>query len=186
MGDMYTINISCPNTFGGEPFTTVKKLDKLLKKLVTVGHKKPMLVKMPINLALSEFEDLLKVIVKHKFSGVVIGNLTKEREKHLIKDPIPKGVKGGISGRPTWKLSNELISKTYHKYGNKLKIVGVGGVFTAEDAYEKIRRGASLVQMITGMIYGGPQIVGKINRGLVELLERDGYGSVGEAVGSLS
>ena len=77
-------------------------------------------------------------------------------------------MQGGISGKSTWDLSNELISKTYREYGDRLVIIGVGGIFSAQDAYEKIKRGASLVQLITGMIYEGPQLIGEINRGLVK------------------
>lgn len=184
IGDFYTINISCPNTFGGEPFSSPKKLDVLLKKLSTLDITKPMYIKMAINLPWKDFDDLLKVIIKYKkVTGVVIGNLNKDRNDPNIIDEIPETVKGKISGRPTFELSNNLIQKTYKKYKDKLIIIGVGGVFTAEDAYTKIKLGASLVEMITGMIFGGPQVIGEINRGLVELLEKDGYKSISEAIG---
>ena len=124
------------------------------------------------------------MIVKHGLSGVIIGNLNKDRSSNVIKDKLSDDVKGGISGRPCWELSNELISKTYAEYGDKLKIIGIGGVFSAEDAYEKIKRGASLVKLITGMIYEGPQLIGEINKGLVELLKEDGYENISEAVGA--
>lgn len=184
VADFYTINVSCPNTFGGEPFTTPIKLDKLLSKLMSLKLKKPVLIKMPINLKWFAFKKLLDVCVKHNVAGVIIGNLNKDHKDVNVKDVIPSHVKGGVSGRPTWRLSNDLISKTYQSYGEKLVIVGVGGVFSADDAYEKIKRGASLVQLITGMIYEGPQLIGQINRGLVELLERDGFKSIGDAVGA--
>lgn len=184
VGDFYTINISCPNTFGGEPFTTPDRLDNLLKELVKVKTKKPIFIKMPINLDWKDFDELLKVAIKYKVTGVHIGNLNKNHKDPNVFDEIPSHVKGGISGRPTWRLSNNLISKTYQKYGDKLIIIGVGGVFSAEDAYEKIKRGATLVQLITGMIYEGPQLIGDINRKLVDLLHRDGFKNISEAVGS--
>lgn len=183
VGDFYTINISCPNTFGGEPFYTPTKIDQLLKKLYTLNIKKPLYLKMPINLKRTEFDNLLKVIIKYPVSGVVIGNLNKDRSDPTIIDSIPQEIKGSISGLPTKKLSNQLISKTYQKYGDKLTIIGVGGIFSAQDAYEKIKRGASLVQLITGMIYEGPQLIGDINRGLVKLLEKDGYDNINQAIG---
>ncbi len=183
VGDMYTINISCPNTFGGEPFTTPDKLDALLSKLKSIETKKPIYVKMPINLAWEDFNELLKVIVKHKLNGVIIGNLQKDYKDSSIKDSIPENIKGGISGKPTWELSNDLIAKTYKEYQGKLTIIGVGGIFSSEDAYEKIKLGANLVQLITGMIYEGPQLIGEINKGLVELLEKDGLNNISEAVG---
>lgn len=184
VGSSYEINISCPNTFGGEPFTTPELLDRLLAKLREVKTDKPIYIKMPINLSWKEFDALLAVATKYKINGVVIGNLTKDRDSELIKDVVPDHIKGGISGKPTQKLSNDLIAKTYEQYGDKLTIVGVGGVFSAADAYEKIKRGSSLVQMITGLIYEGPQVVGQINKGLVDLLLKDGYSKISEAVGA--
>lgn len=184
IGNFYTINISCPNTFGGEPFTTPAKLEALMKELKKTKYKKPLFVKMPINLAWKQFDGLLQTLVKYKVDGVIIGNLNKNYNDPLIKDSIPDTIKGGISGKPTELLSNNLIEKTYRKYKNKLVIVGVGGIFSAEDAYEKIKRGASLVQLITGMIYQGPQLIGEINKGLDELLKKDGYRNISEAVGT--
>lgn len=183
VGDIYEINISCPNTFGGEPFTTPAKLDKLLAKLKKVRTKKPLFLKMPINLSWRQFDSLLKVAIKYKIAGVVIGNLNKDHKDKSIVDKMPK-MKGGISGKPTEKLSNELIKKTYQKYGDKLVIMGVGGVFRAEDAYEKIKSGASLVALITGMIYEGPQLIGQINKELVKLMKADGFSNITEAVGA--
>lgn len=183
-GDYYTINISCPNTFGGEPYTTKDKLEKLLSKVQTLQIEKPVFVKMPINLEWKDFDDLLQECIKYKVKGVVIGNLTKVRDPELIHDEIPEHIKGGISGIPTKELCNNLISETYKKYGDKLIIIGVGGVFSAEDAYDKIKRGSTLIQLITGMIFEGPQLIGVINKGLVELLKKDGYTNISEAVGS--
>ncbi len=184
IGDYYTLNISCPNTFGGEPFTTPERLQPLLTQIDLLQITKPLFVKLPINLQLPEFAQLLDIIYLHRVTGVIIGNLTKVHDPALIKDSIPSYVKGGISGMPTQQLSNELISLAYQKYGQNLIIVGVGGIFSAADAYEKIKRGASLVQLITGMIYQGPQLIGQINRDLVKLLAADGYKNIAQAVGS--
>ncbi len=184
IGTYYTINISCPNTFGGEPFTTKDKLDALLTKLAEIKTDKIKFIKMPINLDLHEFDELLQVAIKHKIDGVVIGNLNKDHKSETIKDIIPQDIKGGISGKPTWELSNRLIEYTYKNYKDKLIIVGVGGIFSAEDAYTKIKLGATLVQLITGMIYQGPQLIGEINKGLVELLKNDGYTNISQAIGA--
>jgi dihydroorotate dehydrogenase subfamily 2 len=183
VGDIYTLNISCPNAFGGEPFTEPNKLERLLVRIDELDLKKPMLVKMPVDLVWDEFKLLLDVVLRHRCVGVVISNLTKDRSDLKTNDDI-SNIKGGLSGKPTEEKANELISQTYKYCGDRLKIVGVGGVFSAEDAYEKIRRGATLVQLITGMIYEGPQLIGQINEGLVKLLETDGYGNIKEAVGS--
>lgn len=179
-GSFYTINISCPNTFGGEPFTTEEDLRKLLKRLYEVKFDKPLFLKMPINLSWKEFEKLLLVAIGFGVDGVVIGNLNKNRKGLKV----PEEVKGGISGKPTWELSNKLIAKTYKKYGDSLRVIGVGGVFSAEDAYYKLKIGASLVQLVTGMIFEGPQLIGEINRGIVRLMKKDGFKNVSEVVGS--
>ena len=184
LGDTYEINISCPNTFGGEPFTTKETLDRLLDKISTLGITKPVYLKMPINIPWEEFEQLCDVAVKHAVTGLVIGNLNKNRDDPAIIDPLSDSLKGNISGKPTKTLSNELISKTYSTYGDTLVIIGVGGIFSAADAYEKIKRGASMVQLITGMIYEGPQLIGEINRGLVKLVKNDGFTSIKQAIGT--
>jgi len=180
---MLEINISCPNTFGGEPFTTSVRLEKLLKAVDKRALTKPVFIKMPINLSFDEFESLLAVIVRHRVTGVTIGNLMKDRKKVKLQDKLPDEVKGNLSGRPTKDLTTELVRRTYRAHRDKLVVIGVGGIMSAEDAYEKIRAGASLVALITGLIYEGPQLVGDINRGLVRLLKRDGFASIAEAVG---
>lgn len=182
-GDYIEINISCPNAFGGEPFTDPESLGALLGEVQKLAVEKPIFIKMPINMEWEGFRPLLDLAIQYGISGVVIGNLNKDRGAFGEVTNIPEHIKGSLSGKPTEELSNKLISKTYEQYGNKLVIVGVGGIFSAEDAYEKIKRGASLVQLITGMIYEGPQLIGQINEGLVKLLHADGYTKIEEAVG---
>lgn len=180
---MLEVNISCPNTFGGEPFTTPKRLEKLLAGVDAANLTKPVVVKMPISLSWHDFDALMRVIVKHNVAGVAIGNLLKDRSQAVLYDDLPDNVKGNLSGQPNKEISTELIRRTYKKFGDKVFIIGIGGVMSAEDAYEKIRAGASLVALITGLIYEGPQLVGEINHGLVKLLKRDGHQSVSDAVG---
>lgn len=184
VGDFYEINISCPNTFGGEPFTTPDKLKRLLNKISKIKFTRPVFIKMPINFSWEEFNDLLKVMSKFTFiKGVTIGNLNKNHSDSAILDNIPANIKGAVSGKPTWELSNYLISKTYKEYRNRFIINGVGGIFSANDAYTKIKLGASIISLITGMIFEGPGLIGEINKGLVELLKKDGYKNISEAVG---
>jgi len=180
---MIELNISCPNAYGGEPFTTPEKLELLLSAVDEVGPKQPVTVKMPIDHEWPAFKKLLDVIVKHKVTAVTISNLYKDRASLDLKDHLPDSVKGNLSGEPTWQKSNDLISKTYLEYGDRLTVIGVGGIFTAEQAYTKIKLGASLVEIITGVIFCGPQLAAEINDGLIKLLERDGYKSIGEAIG---
>ena len=102
--------------------------------------------------------------------------------KNKIKDELPT-TNGGLSGKVVEELSDNMISYIYQKTGKKFVVIGCGGIFSAEDAYRKIRLGASLLQLITGMIYQGPQLISQINLGLVEMLKRDGFKNIGEAVG---
>lgn len=182
-GDFYTINISCPNAFGGEPFTDAKSLDELLSKMFkNKKFVKPVFIKMPIAIEWAEFEALLDVVVKYPISGVIISNLLKDRSTIHLEDELSLNG-GGLSGRLLFKKANEYIVRTFKSHGDRLKIIGVGGVFSAEDAYEMIGNGASLVQLITGMLFQGPQLIGNINEGLVKLMKRDGFKSISEAVG---
>jgi dihydroorotate dehydrogenase subfamily 2 len=184
IGDQITINISCPNAYGGEPFTTPEKLDKLIKQVAKLKINKPIYLKMPIDQEWSLFKKLVDVAIKYNITGLKIGNLAKDRKKAKLLDELPSDVPGNMSGKPTYDLSNELISNTYKYAGGKIIIVGVGGIFNAQDAYEKIKRGSNLLEIITGMIYEGPQIIGQINKELVELLKKDGYSHISQAIGS--
>lgn len=183
LGDMITLNISCPNTYGGEPFNTPKRLEKLLTAIDKVKLSQPVFIKMPSDLPWEKFRKLLVVADKHHVAGVTISNLAKDRKTIKLADPLPDSVKGNLSGKPTWELSNNLIKHTYREFGKRFNIIGVGGISSAEDAYTKIKLGASLVELITGMIFEGPQLIGQINRGLVELLKRDGYTHISQAIG---
>lgn len=178
--DAFELNISCPNTYGGEPFTTPSRLEKLLSAVDALALSQPIFVKMPSNLPWPQFDTLLGVITRHTIHAVTIANLRKDRTGIDI-DP---SIKGNLSGRPTQARSDELIGRTYSKYGTRLTIIGVGGIFTAEDAYAKIKQGASLVGLVTGLIYEGPQLVGDINAGLERLMKADGFTHISQAIGS--
>ena len=180
---LVTLNISCPNTYGGEPFTTPAKLGRLLTAVDKVGLKIPVFIKMPIDKTDEEFAVLIDTILKHNVKGVTISNLFKDRANATLAETLPDSVPGNLSGKPTFDRSNQLIRIAYKKSKGRLIISGVGGVFSAEDAYTKIRSGANLVQLVTALMFEGPQVIGQINRGLVKLLERDGFSNVAEAVG---
>ncbi len=183
IGKVFEINISCPNAFGGESFATPNSLKLLLEALQTIKISKPIFLKMPINLPLEEFREMLITAVKYKVSGVIIGNLNKIRDLSSLQDTLTPDMKGNLSGKPTQALSNELIKKTYKEFGDKLVIVGVGGIFSFEDALEKIRLGATLVELITGIIFEGPTLIGEINSGLASHIKKRGLRNVSELVG---
>lgn len=181
VGDYWTVNISCPNAFGGEPFTDPVKLDSLLTEVDKIRVPKPVFLKLSPDLAEEQVDALLGVVARHRVNGFVCTNLTKKRNGKIIDESAPE--RGGISGRPVQASADRMIARIYQKTGGRYVIIGAGGIFSAEDAYKKIRLGASLVQLITGLIFEGPQLVSDINLGLVRLLKKDGYDSVGEAVG---
>lgn len=183
IGDYFTINVSCPNAFGGEPFTDPVKLEKLLKRIDEIPTKKPIFLKISPDLTKKEVDAILSVVVKHRVHGFVCSNLTKKRNnKKIIDTDVPP--KGGFSGKVEEELVNKQIRYIYQKTKGKYIIIGLGGVFSAEDAYKKIKLGASLIQLITGMVFEGPQVISEINQGLVRLLEKDGLDNISQAVGS--
>lgn len=177
---MVEVNVSCPNTRAGEPFTdSPENLDRLFTALDAVDRPQPMLVKMPLNKSWEEFRDLLTVLTEHNVQGVSIANLQKDRTGL----DIPKQWEGGLSGGPTYRASNELVRRAYREFGDRLVVAGIGGVFTPAQAYAKIRSGASLVMFVSSLMYRGPQQITVLKRGLAQLLRRDGFAHVSDAVG---
>ncbi len=177
IGDYFTINISCPNTCEASPiFAQPENFDLLLAKLFSISKSKPVFVKLSPDLEEGQLTGILEIGNKYPLDGFICTNLTKNNVFNHEGN-------GGFSGKAVEELSNQMLSKVYRFYGGKKIIIGCGGVFSAEDAYKKIKLGASLIQLITGMIYEGPQLIGEINRGLVKLLKKDGYKNISEAVG---
>jgi dihydroorotate dehydrogenase len=187
IGDYTTVNISCPNTCGGQPFVQPDALEQLLTALDPIKTEKPIFIKISPDISMQDIDRIIDLSHKHRIHGIICTNLTKKRDNDKIKDAyVPD--KGGLSGKVVQDLSDHLISHIYKRESSqpsehRLTIIGCGGIFSAKDAYKKIRLGASLVQMITGMIFEGPQVISEINRGLVELLKKDGFKNISEAVG---
>lgn len=183
IGDYTTINISCPNAFGGEPFTDPEKLQLLLAETDKIETKKPVVIKLSPDLSLEMVDKILEVCDRHKIHGIICSNLTKNRINPKIKDNnFPS--QGGMSGKIVEDLTNNLIKYVYSKTNGKYVIIGCGGVFNGRDALKKIKLGASLIQLITGMIFRGPQAIGQINFELARLLKQEGFKNVSEAIGS--
>lgn len=183
IGAYYTINISCPNAYGGQPFTDAERLDKLLRQIDKISAQKPIFLKLSPDFSKKEVDEIIDVCKSHRVHGFVCTNLTKNRITKKIQDVV-SSPEGGISGKVVEELSNKLISYIFQKTKGKYVIIGLGGIFNAVDAYKKIKLGASLVQLITGMIYEGPQVISEINIGLVKLLEKDGYNNISQAIGA--
>ena len=185
IGAYTTINVSCPNTGDGTTFCNPLFLNRLLKEVSKIKIKKPVFLKIKPGLSDREVNEMLKVCKKYRFiTGFIISNLSKRRDglktsKKLVEEmPL-----GGISGKYVQKDSDELIKKFYKKTKGKYVIIGVGGIFNGKDAYEKIKNGATLLQLITGMIYNGPNLIKEIKKDLVELLDKDGFENIEQAVG---
>lgn len=177
---MVEVNISCPNTMAGEPFNeSPEALDRLFTELDKIDRPQPTLVKMPLNKSWGEFKALLDVLAEHNVQALSIANLQKDRTGLEI----PRDWEGGLSGGPTYRASNAMIRQVYREYGERFAIAGIGGVFTPKQAYEKIRSGSSLVMFISALMYRGPQQITVLKRGLAELLKRDGFEHVADAVG---
>ena len=177
VGDYFAINISCPNTCEEKPiFAEPENLDVLLAKIFSTPKTKPVFIKLSPDLEEAQLQGILEVCQKYPVDGFVCSNLTKENS-------FDHNGKGGFSGKAVEELSNQLIIKVYKFYQGEKIIMGCGGVFNAADAYKKIRLGASVVQLITGMIFEGPQLIGQINLGLAELLKKDGFTNISQAVG---
>lgn len=180
VGDYYTVNLSSPNTPGLRDLQTGSYVSDLLaavrEELDRLSRQAPnrpappLLLKIAPDLDEASLEHVLEAVQTNRFSGLIVSNTWPHPE-------------GGLSGRPLRKHGERLVAAVYRRVGSSLPIIGVGGIFTAEDAYARIRAGASLVQLYTGFVYGGPTTATSIAAGLRRLLERDGLASVDAAVG---
>ncbi len=178
-GDFFVVNVSCPNSQGFEELQNRESLTAILGELVDAGAA-PLLVKLSPDLPEPAVADALAVVRDLGLDGVVATNTTTDRPGSLQS---PNRVEdGGLSGAPIEARATETVRFVAERVD--VPVVGVGGVASAEDAYRKIRAGASLVQLYTGLVYEGPSLAHEINRGLLELLERDGFDSVADAVGA--
>lgn len=192
--DMVVLNLSCPNTAEGRTFEDPNALDELLLRIAPLNAALetpvPVLIKLspPVSdrfVLDSEVDELLAVSRAHGVAGVVASNTDSGRELLTIpQDRIDAIGPGGLSGAPVRSRSTALVRYVHRKTSGQMTIVGVGGVASGVHAYEKIRAGASLVQLYTGMVFEGPAVFKRIKRELSELLERDGFASVGDAVGA--
>lgn len=181
----YELNISCPNLDAARSLYALPRLRELLVKLDRLKLKRPVYVKMPIEKTDKEFLALLKEISAHSIAGIVVGNLQKDRsDPSFDPEEIAQAGKGNFSGKPTFERSNHFIRLAYKSFGKKLKIIGCGGVFSVEDAFEKIKNGASQIQLISGMIFQGPQLAAQIELQLPLVLKKHGFMALADAVGS--
>lgn len=189
-GDFFVVNISSPNTPGlrnlqhgadlRELVAAVK--DEMRSQSSATGLPlKPVFVKIAPDVTDNELGFMVETLAESGVSGVIATNTTLSRDG--LYHPNSKEA-GGLSGKPLTAKSTDVIRQVYRLTGGKLPIIGSGGIFTAQDAYEKIRAGASLVEVYTALIYKGPGLLRELNYGLLQLLQRDGYTHISQAVGA--
>ena len=189
-GHYFVINVSSPNTPNLRDLQETDSLRQLIAaiqdKKYDLEHKgaleKPIMLKVAPDMADEQMSDIIRLAKEQGLSGIIATNTTLSREG--LRNQSVSGEAGGLSGLPLKDRSTAWIKEIYQEVGDKLPIIGVGGIFTGDDAYEKIRAGASLIQVYTGMIYEGPAIAKNINTRLLELMDRDGISHISEAVGA--
>jgi dihydroorotate dehydrogenase len=176
--DLFVVNVSCPNSQGFAELQNRESMAAVLSELVDAGAS-PLLVKLSPDLPEPAVDDAISLVAEFDLDGVVATNTTTERPTSLQSHH--RAETGGLSGRPIEPRATEMVRYVARRVD--VPVVGVGGVATAEDAYRKLRAGAQLVQLYTGLVYRGPAIARNINRGLLDLLEADGFDSLEAAVG---
>lgn len=186
-GDYVTVNVSSPNTPGLRDLQTGEALTRLLEgindaKNVLSGKAPPLFLKVAPDLAFEDCETIARIAVEQGVDGLIIGNTTLSRPDTLASPH--RDETGGLSGAPLFDLSTKILADFCRLTQGRLTLIGVGGIGSGEDAYRKIRAGASAVQLYTALVYGGPGLIGRIKRELADCLRRDGFGSVAEAVGA--
>jgi dihydroorotate dehydrogenase (fumarate)/dihydroorotate dehydrogenase len=185
--DYLMLNMSCPNTEDGRDFFIERThIDQCLAELGAAGLNIPVFMKVSPVGGLEAVERVLAAAEPHGFVSGFMFNLSPVKPPGLrTPEAVLRTMPGAVSGPAACsKLTDFCIAECYRRMDrNRFVLVGAGGVFTAEDAYAKIRIGASLVQLLTAMVYEGPLLARRIARGLAQLLERDGFKSVNEAVG---
>lgn len=187
LADYLTINISSPNTPGLRNLQEREPLKDLLTAILEARARMfenphlPILVKLAPDLNDDQLREIAEVLMELKIDGVILTNTTLDRPDTLSHHFAAE--KGGLSGAPLKQKSTQMIAKFYQLTNGQIPIIGVGGIETAQDAFEKICAGASLVQIYTGMIYQGPLIARDICAGLDEILKSKGFSRICEAVG---
>ena len=194
VADYIAINVSSPNTPNLRELQRPELLEDLLNGLQkrndelttdkSLHERKPLLVKIAPDLSEAGLEAIIEVAVRANVAGIIATNTTVSRNNlRALPDDVRACGEGGLSGAPLRSRSNEVISLIHRLTRGQLPIIGVGGVFTADDAWDKICAGASLVQLYTGFIYEGPSVAKKVNEGLAAILRREGFKSLDDAIG---
>jgi len=189
LSDYITINISSPNTPGLCDLQQKDELDGFLSAILDAklklkektGADIPILLKLAPDTDPKQREDIAQIVIRQKIDGLIISNTTIGG-RDILKSAHANET-GGLSGRPLFDMSTQMVSHMYKLTEGKIPIIGVGGISSAEEAYKKIRAGASLVQIYSALVFKGFKLVKDINTGLEELLKKDGFSNVSDAIG---
>ena len=180
-----TINISSPNTDNLRNFHDETKFRELMKSIqeekIQIKSKIPVVVKISPDISDDQISIISKILLDHEVSAIIISN-TSEKNREKLSN-ILKHQRGGLSGKPLEEEANRLISKFYKLLEGKIEIIGVGGVDSGESAHRKFLAGASYIQLYTGMVFQGPNVVGKIKKELKEILKAEGIKNFKEIIG---
>ena len=185
LSDYFTVNISSPNTPGLRSLQDDAALDELLGRVAEARSKLdgdyPVFLKVAPDLDEGAPARIVEQVLANGFDGIICSNTTLSREGLKSRHA---GESGGMSGRPLMARSTEVLRAFAVAAEGRVPLIGVGGISSAEDAYAKVRAGASAVQLYSALVYEGPGLVGRINAGLAGLLERDGFATLADAVGA--
>lgn len=185
LADYVTVNISSPNTPGLRGLQNRAELDALLSAVMkargNLAKRIPLLVKIAPDLDERACSDIADLALAHRIDGLIVSNTTITRPDSL-RSP-DRAETGGLSGRPLFKPSTEILRTMRRLTKGKLVLIGVGGISSGEDAWTKIRAGASLVQLYTALVYEGPTLVNRIKRELLACMQRDNIKSIKDAIG---
>lgn len=186
LADYVTVNISSPNTPGLRALQGRQELDELLSQLLAAREalslKRPLLLKIAPDLLPEDMDDIATVILARNIDGLIVSNTTITRPEDLKSRH--RNETGGLSGAPLKDLALTALREMAGRLKGRIPLVAVGGISSGADAYQRILNGASLVQIYSAMIYEGPYLADRINRDLADLLRRDGYSHISEAVGA--
>ena len=182
-----TINISSPNTEGLRDLQLRGKIEKLIKKIMDKRDEikniktRPILIKISPDLNEDQLRDIALISLANNIDGLILTNSTIKRDNNLIS--INKERKGGLSGKPLFDNSNVVLKKMFELTNGQIPLIGVGGVSSGRDCYEKIKSGASLIQLYTALVYSGPNLINNLKSDLIDLIKTDGYRNISEVIG---